>query len=65
MKAFEQSITGTDALGAETAAHFRARLALYRALVAPIKRLYSEALEIKRHEHRIFTSNGVMSFESR
>jgi multidrug resistance protein MdtO len=64
LKAFEQSITGTDTLDAETVAHFRARLALYRALVAAIKRLYSEALEIKQREHRTFTSNGKMFFKS-
>jgi multidrug resistance protein MdtO len=65
LKAFEQSITGTDALDAETATHFRARLALYRALVAAIKRLCLEALEMERREQRMLASNGEMSFERR
>jgi multidrug resistance protein MdtO len=65
LKAFEQSITGTDALDAETAAHLRARLALYRALVAAIKRLCLEALEMERREQRMLASNGEMSFERR
>jgi multidrug resistance protein MdtO len=41
LNTFERAMTATDALDKEAAAHFAARLALYRALVAAINRLSS------------------------
>jgi multidrug resistance protein MdtO len=41
LNSLERSTTGPDALDQEAAAHFAARLALYRALVAAINRLSS------------------------
>ena len=64
LKSFEHFITGTDMLS-ETGVHFHARLALYRALVAAIKRLRLEALEIQQRQQRIVSSNGKMFFATR
>ena len=58
-------MTGTDVLDAETAAHFRARLALYRSLVAAIKRLCLAVIEIERRAHQTLASNTEMFFERR
>jgi hypothetical protein len=64
LDAFEPSITGADALDKEAAAHFAGRLALYRTLVAAIKRLSSEFLNIEQDGHRSLSSNGEIFFES-
>ena len=64
LNAFERSMTGTDALDNEGEAHFRGRLALYRALSAAIKRLSSEFLNTEQDQHRGLSSNGEIFFES-
>ena len=56
LNAFERSTAGMDAFDKEAAAHFAGRLALYRALVAAIKRLCSELLNTDRY--RSLASNG-------
>ena len=65
LNAFERSRAGTDTLDKEASAHFAGRLALYRALVAAIKRLSSEFPNTGHDEHRSLSSNGEMFFESR
>jgi hypothetical protein len=50
LNAFERSMTSTDALDKEAAAHFAERLALYRALVAAINRLSSAISEYKERQ---------------
>ena len=65
LNAFERSMTGTDALDKEAAAHFAGRLALYRTLVAAIKRLSSESLNTGQDGHRSLASNGETFGESR
>ena len=64
LNAFERSMTGTDALDKEVASHVAARLALYRALSAAIKRLSSEFLNTEQDQHRGLSSNGEIFFES-
>ena len=64
LNAFERSMTGTDALDKEVASHVAARLALYRALSAAIKRLSSEFLNTGQNQHRGLSSNGEIFFES-
>jgi multidrug resistance protein MdtO len=44
LHAFERSMTGTEALDKEATAHLAERLALYRPLVAALKRLSSQSL---------------------
>jgi uncharacterized membrane protein YccC len=65
LNAFERSMTATDALDKEAAAHFGGRLALYRTLVAAIKRLSSEFLNTWQDGHRSLSSNGETFFEPR
>jgi multidrug resistance protein MdtO len=48
LNAFERSMTGKEALDREAAAQFAGRLALYRTLVAAIKRISSESQEDKQ-----------------
>jgi hypothetical protein len=56
---FESSVaTDTDALDKETAAHFAGRLALYRPLVATIKRFSSESLNTEQDRGRSLSSKG-------
>jgi hypothetical protein len=52
LHAFERSLTETDALEQEAAAHLAGRLALYRTLVVAIKRLATEPLQTRRDGHR-------------
>jgi len=65
LNAFERSRAGTDALDKEPSAHFAERLALYRALVAAIKRLSSESLNTAqdRHEARVFAAEKTLTAE--
>ena len=56
-------MAGADTLDKEASAHFAGRLALYRALVAAIKRLSSESPNTGHDEHR--SLSGEMFFESR
>ena len=65
LNAFERSRAGTDALDKEAAAHFAGRLALYRTLVAAIKRLSSESLHTAqdRHEARVFAAEKTLTAE--
>ncbi len=65
LNVFERSMTSTDALDKEAAAHFAGRLAIYRTLIAAIKRLSSESLKTAQDGHRSLSSNGEMFFESR
>ena len=65
LNAFEHSMTGADALDRETAAHFAGRLALYRTLVAAIKRLSSESLNTEQDGHRSVDSDRETFGESR
>jgi multidrug resistance protein MdtO len=62
---FENSVVDTGALDEETASHFAARLALYRALVAAVNRLSSEFLNTGQDGHRSPASNGKIFLESR
>ena len=64
LNTFERSMR-TDALDKETAAHITARLALYRTLVAAIKRLSSESLHPAqdRHEARVFAAEKTLTAE--
>jgi len=64
LNAFERSMTGMVALDKEVASHVAARLALYRALSAAIKRLSSEFLNTEQDQHRGLSSNGEIFFES-
>jgi len=64
LNAFERTVAGTVALDNEGDAHFRGRLALYRALSAAIKRLSSEFLNTEQDQHRGLSSNGEIFFES-
>ena len=64
LNAFERTVAGTVALDNEGDAHFRGRLALYRTLVAAIKRLSSEFLNTEQDQHRGLSSNGEIFFES-
>jgi len=62
----ESSIaTCTDALDKETAAHFAARLGLYRALVAAVKQVSSKSMRTAqdRHEARVFAPNKTLTAE--
>ena len=52
LHAVERSMTGTDALDPEATAHLAGRLALYRTLVAAIKRLDLESLQTGEDGHR-------------
>ena len=63
LNAFERSMTGTDELDKEAASHLAGRLALYRPLVAAIKRLSSESLNTRQVGHR--SLSGEIFFESR
>ena len=58
-------MAGTDALDKEAAAHFAERLALYRALVAAVKRLSSESMRTAedRHEARVFAAEKTLTAE--
>ena len=64
LNAFERTVAGTVALDNEGDAHFRGRLALYRALSAAIERLSSEFLNTEQDQHRGLFSNGEIFFES-
>ena len=64
LNAFERTVAGTVALDKEVASHVAARLALYRALSAAIKRLSSEFLNTEQDQHRGLSSNGEIFFES-
>ena len=64
LNAFERTVAGTVALDNEGDAHFRGRLALYRALSAAIERLSSEFLNTEQDQHRGLSSNGAIFFES-
>ena len=64
LNAFERTVAGTVALDNEGDAHFRGRLALYRALSAAIERLSSEFLNTEQDQHRGLSSNGEIFFES-
>jgi multidrug resistance protein MdtO len=65
LNAFEHSMTSADALDRETAAHFAGQLALYRTLVAAIKRLSLESLNTEQDGHRSVDSNRETFGESR
>ena len=64
LNAFESTVAGTVALDNEGDAHFRGRLALYRALSAAIERLSLEFLNTEQDQHRGLSSNGEIFFES-
>ena len=64
LNAFERTVAGTVALDNEGDAHFRGRLALYRALSAAIERLSLEFLNTEQDQHRGLSSNGEIFFES-
>ena len=64
LNAFERTVAGMVALDKEVASHVAARLALYRALSAAIKRLSSEFLNTEQDQHRGLSSNGEIFFES-
>jgi len=62
----ESSIaTCTDALDKETAAHFAARLALYRALVAAVKQVSSKSMTTAQdiNEARVFAAEKTLAAE--
>jgi hypothetical protein len=59
LNAVERSMTGTDALDKEATAHLAGRLALYRTLVAAIKRLAAPSLQTGRDAHCSLSSNGA------
>jgi multidrug resistance protein MdtO len=52
LNTFERSVAGTDGLDSEAVAHLAERLALYRTLVAAIKRLSLESLNARQDEQR-------------
>ena len=57
-------MAGTDVLDEEAAAHFAGRLALYRTLVAAIKRLSCGISSIQgKTDTAVSASNGVTFFE--
>jgi multidrug resistance protein MdtO len=64
LTAFERTITDTGARD-ETAAHFAARLALYREIVAAVKQLSSKSMPTgqDRHEARIFAAEKTLAAE--
>src|SRR5439155_2623160 len=64
LNAFERTVAGTVGLDNDGDAHFRGRLALYRALSAAIERLSSEFLNTEQDQHRGLFSNGDIFFES-
>ena len=51
LNTFERSVAGTDAVDKEAAAHLAERLALYRTLVAAVKRLSSESMRTAQDRH--------------
>ena len=53
LKSFEHSMTDADVLDLETAAHFRARLALYRTIDSAIKQLSLESSKIWQQGRRV------------
>jgi multidrug resistance protein MdtO len=59
LHAVERSMTGIDGLDKETTAHLAGRLALYRTLVAAIKRLAATSLQTGQDGHRSLSSNGA------
>ena len=65
LNTFERSVAGTDALDKEAAAHFAGRLALYRTLVAAVKRLSSESMRTAqdRHEAPVFAAEKTLTAE--
>ena len=65
LNTFERSVGGTDALDKEAAAHLAERVALYRALVAAVKRLSSESMRTAqdRHEARVFAAEKMLTAE--
>jgi multidrug resistance protein MdtO len=63
---FESSVaTDTDALDKETATHFAARLALYRALVAAVKQVSSKSMRTAqdRDEAPVFAAEKTLTAE--
>jgi hypothetical protein len=58
LRVCEQSITRTDALDVETAVQFRARLAIYRALVAAITRLSQRILDLNANTIAVSPRTG-------
>ena len=66
LTAFERTITGTDSRD-ETATHFAARLALYRALVAAVKQISSKSMSTGQdiHEARIYAADKTLAAESK
>ena len=65
LNTFERSVGGTDALDKEAAAHLAERVAVYRALVAAVKRLSSESMRTAqdRHEARVFAAEKMLTAE--
>jgi uncharacterized membrane protein YccC len=62
---FEHSMTGTDALDSEAAAHLAARLALYRTLVAAVKQVSSKSMHTAQDsdEARVFAAEKTLATE--
>src|SRR5262249_1520014 len=63
---FESSVAAdTETLDKETATHFAARLALYRALVAAVKQISSKSMRTARdrHEARVFAAEKTLTAE--
>jgi multidrug resistance protein MdtO len=56
LNAFERSMTGKEALDREAAAQFAGRLALYRTVVAAIKRISSESQRLAEDKQPSFSS---------
>ena len=65
LNTFERSVAGTDAIDKEAAAHLAERVALYRTLVAAVKRLSSESMRTAqdRHEARVFAPDKTLTAE--
>ena len=65
LNTFERSVAGTDAIDKEAAAHLAERVALYRTLVAAVKRLSSESMRTAqdRHEARVFAAEKMLTAE--
>ena len=64
LNAFARSLARTEVLN-EGTAHLAGRLALYRTLVAAIKRLSADFLNTRQDEYRSLCANGVMFSEAR
>ena len=63
---FESSVAAdTDGLDKETATHFAARLALYRALIGAVKQISSKSMRTAqdRDEAPVFTTEKTLTAE--